>query len=84
MVGWNLRRLRSAKALTQEGLGLLAGLEASYVGRLERGRENVTVGTIEALARALEAPLLEFFVEPPPGSEPAPHQRPGQKPKGAS
>jgi transcriptional regulator with XRE-family HTH domain len=81
LVGWNLRRLRAAANLTQEALGLRAGLEASYVGRIERGRENVTVGTLEGLARVLDVSLIEFFVEPAAGAKPAPHQRPGPKAK---
>jgi len=81
LVAWNLRRLRVAKNLTQEALGLLAGFEPSYVGRIERGGENPTVETLESLADALGAIVPEFFVAPEPGAERPRSMRPGRKPK---
>jgi len=81
LVAWNLRRQRVAKKLTQEALGLLAGFEPSYVGRIERGRENTTIETLEALAHALESAVSEFFVVPEPGAERPGTMRPGRKPK---
>ena len=81
LVGWNLRRLRVAKALTQEALGLLVECEPSYIGRIERGRENTTIATLEALADVLDTHLSAFFIIPEPGAvRPAP-LRPGRKPK---
>ncbi len=61
LVGRNIRRLRVAKGLSQEALGLAAGCEPSYVGRVERGRENPTVDLLEAIAKALGDPLAAFF-----------------------
>jgi len=54
IIGWNLRRLRVAKGLSQERLALEARIDRSYVGRIERGSENVTITTLEAVAVALE------------------------------
>ena len=82
LVGWNLRRLRVAKALSQEALGLVAGLEPSYIGRIERGRENTTIETLEGLAAALGAEISAFFLIPEPGAEKPVSLRPGRKPKG--
>ena len=53
IIGWNLRRLRVAKGLSQERLALEARIDRSYVGRIERGSENVTISTLEAFAAAL-------------------------------
>lgn len=61
LVGRNIRRLRVAKGITQEALGLAAGCEPSYVGRLERGGENPSVDLLEALAKALGDPLAALF-----------------------
>lgn len=73
MIGWNLRRLRVAQGLSQERLALAAGIDRAYVGRVERGSENVTISTLEAMARALTVPLADLFVEPEAGAErPAP------------
>ena len=80
LVAWNLRRLRVAKNLTQEVLGLLAGFEQSYVGRIERGRENTT---IESLPDALGSTVSEFFIVPAPGAERPGMMRRGRKPNQA-
>lgn len=80
LVGWNLRRLRVAKGLSQEALGLAAGMEPSYIGRIERGRENTTVETLEGLAAVLDAHISAFFVVPEPGAEKPASLRPGRKP----
>ena len=84
IVGWNLRPLRVAKNLSQEALGLLAEREPSYIGRIERGRENTTIDTLEALAAVLDAPVSAFFVVPEPNvAAPAP-LRAGRKPNSSS
>ncbi|WP_244978032.1 helix-turn-helix domain-containing protein [Aureimonas jatrophae] len=82
MIGWNLRRLRVERGLSQEGLALASGIDRSYVGRVERGSENVTVSTLEAFAAVLGVPLATLFTEPAAGSSrPAP-MRSGRKAKG--
>jgi transcriptional regulator with XRE-family HTH domain len=48
-----------------------AGIDRTYVSRLERGLENPTVAMLEQLADALQATIVEFFVVPAPG-EPLP------------
>ncbi|WP_425452578.1 helix-turn-helix domain-containing protein [Methylobacterium radiodurans] len=83
-MGWNLRRLRVEKSLSQEALGLLAECEPSYIGRIERGRENSTVETLEALAEVLGVHISAFFVIPKPGSERPATLRRGRKPKTAA
>jgi transcriptional regulator with XRE-family HTH domain len=79
LVGWNLRRLRTEKALSQEALGLLVGCEPSYVGRVERGTENPTVSTLEAFADALDAHISAFFFVPKGPLKPLPTLTPGRK-----
>lgn len=71
IIGWNLRRLRVAKGLSQERLALEAGIDRAYVGRVERGSENVTVSTLEAFAAVLTIPVSALFQEIDP-SQPAP------------
>lgn len=67
IIGWNLRRLRVAQGLSQERLALAAGIDRAYVGRVERGSENVTVTTLEALATALGVPIVDLLVAPAEG-----------------
>ena len=78
LVGWNLRCLRVAKDLSQEALGLLAECEPRDI---ERGRENPTVETLEALADVLGTHIAVFFVVPEPGAERPTTLRRGRKPK---
>ncbi|MFW8591051.1 helix-turn-helix domain-containing protein [Glaciecola sp. 2405UD65-10] len=49
-VGKNIRAARKAKGFSQEGLALLAKLDRSYVGRVERGEANITLELLYKLA----------------------------------
>ena len=76
LVAWNLRRLRVRCGLSQESLAVDADVDRSYVGRLERGLENPTVGILERLAEILEVELAEFFKVPGKNERP-PRALPG-------
>ena len=70
-IGWNVRRFRVERGLSQERLALEADIDRSYVGRIERGTENVTVAALEAIAKTLGVPVARLFAEsddtnPPP------------------
>ncbi|MGO8186728.1 MULTISPECIES: helix-turn-helix domain-containing protein [Rhizobium] len=80
-IGWNLRRLRVAKGLSQERLALGADIDRSYVGRVERGAENVTVATLEALADVLQVHVSALFQEVDGSGARPPPLRSGRKPK---
>jgi transcriptional regulator with XRE-family HTH domain len=67
LVARNLRRLRVAKGLSQEGLAADAGIDRTYVSRLERGMENPTVALLERLTEALGSKIVDFFAAPKPG-----------------
>ncbi len=67
LVGWNLRRLRVMRGISQDELALQADVERAYVGHLERGTKNATLLTIEKLAAALQFPLVDLFREPDAG-----------------
>src|SRR5690348_3994553 len=79
VVGWNVRRIRVSRALTIEALAGEAEIDPSYVARLERGVVNPTIGVLEKLAVALRTPLIELFVEPPPGARPPRPLRSGRR-----
>jgi transcriptional regulator with XRE-family HTH domain len=80
LAAWNLRRLRVVRDLSQESLAVDADVDRTYVGRLERGLENPTVGVLDKLATALGVPISEFFVNPAPG-ESRPKPLPGGRRK---
>jgi transcriptional regulator with XRE-family HTH domain len=80
IIGWNLRRLRVEKGLSQERLALAASIDRAYVGRVERGSENVTITTLQALAKVLAVPVSALLVEPPKGAPRPKPLRAGRKP----
>lgn len=51
--GNRVRELRKAKGWSQEELAESAGLDRTYIGRCEAGRQNATLKTVYALANAL-------------------------------
>jgi len=51
--GVALRRIRTAKRLSQEKLAIKSGLDRSYVSLLERGLRQPTLTTLLSLARQL-------------------------------
>jgi transcriptional regulator with XRE-family HTH domain len=62
-LGEALRRLRVERDISQENLALSAGVDRSYVGRVERGDNNVAVLTLLKLAYAMEVTLTELMAE---------------------
>ncbi len=64
-VARNLRRLRLECGLSQEALAVDAGIDRTYVSRLEKGIENPTVAVLERLAQALDAEIVAFFAHMP-------------------
>ena len=55
--GMNLAKARIEAGLSQEGLGLCAGLHRTEVGLLERGERTPRIDTLAKLAGALGLPL---------------------------
>jgi transcriptional regulator with XRE-family HTH domain len=72
VVARNIRRLRLVRGLSQEMLAVDAGIDRTYVSRLERGLENPSVAVLEKLARALASNIEEFFAIPRAGEGGAP------------
>lgn len=60
-IGERIRTYRVRKKLSQDALGEIAGLHGKYIGQLERGEKNPTIGSIEKVARALNLPLETLF-----------------------
>jgi transcriptional regulator with XRE-family HTH domain len=71
-IGRFVRKLREQKKYTQEQLATRTGISYQYLSGLENGRENFSIDVLEALARALDAPLPHFvsaaFVSDPSAS----------------
>jgi transcriptional regulator with XRE-family HTH domain len=64
--GRAVRRLRLAgkpKGISQERFALLAGINRSYMGRIERGEVNASLDLIERISKALRISVGKLFTE---------------------
>lgn len=69
LIARNIRRLRTAVGLSQEALAVDAGIDRSYMSRVERGTVSVGVDVLERVADALGCKVAEFFLEPAEGGD---------------
>jgi transcriptional regulator with XRE-family HTH domain len=53
--------MRIAKGISQESLALLAEVDRSYVGRIERGDNNVAILTLAKIAKALGTSVAKLL-----------------------
>jgi transcriptional regulator with XRE-family HTH domain len=61
IIGARIRSLRKSKGWSQEKLAEQADLNASYVGKIERGEKNTTFKSLEKVASALGISMIELF-----------------------
>ena len=59
--GFQVRKIRMSKNMTMEGLSESAGIEYSQVIRVEAGKVNATISTIDAIAKGLDVSLTELM-----------------------
>lgn len=62
LFGANVKRVRKERKMTQEQLGLAAGLDAAVISRIEAGQREPRVKNIAQIAKALETQPGELFV----------------------
>jgi transcriptional regulator with XRE-family HTH domain len=60
VLGDRVRARRKALGLSQEKLGEVCGLHRTYIGQVERGEVNVTIGNLVALAAGLRVDAGEL------------------------
>jgi transcriptional regulator with XRE-family HTH domain len=61
----NLRRLRYERGLSQEALAYEAGVNRSYISKLEKGATYVGLEIIGKVAKVLKIEPAELLVRPP-------------------
>ncbi|URI15584.1 MULTISPECIES: helix-turn-helix domain-containing protein [Brevundimonas] len=61
LVGRNVKRIRTARGLTQEELAERSGFSQQYLSDLERGRRNPTIVSLWELAQALGATPVDLI-----------------------
>lgn len=53
-LGEAIKEFRKKKGISQEALGLEAGLDRTYVSSVERGRRNISFDNLVKIAETLE------------------------------
>ncbi len=61
LLGKRIAKIRKSKGLTQDKLALLAEIDRSYVGRIERGEVNITIEKLYEIAETLGCDAKELL-----------------------
>ena len=61
--GKRVKHLRFLKDLSQLDLAVQCNYEKTTISRIENGRANVTLRTIQKLSKGLEVSASEFFIK---------------------
>jgi transcriptional regulator with XRE-family HTH domain len=59
--GRAVKELRLERSLSQQQVADACGLDISYVGQIERGQRNPTLGVMQGLASVLKVEMAELF-----------------------
>jgi transcriptional regulator with XRE-family HTH domain len=62
-IGSNIKRIREDRGLSQRDVITSIGMEAAQYNRIEKGKTNPSVTTIEKIAVALGVKTYELFIE---------------------
>lgn len=60
-IGKRIRNIRKENLISQEKLASKAGLDRTYIGAIERGQRNVSILSLEKIAKALGTSISNFF-----------------------
>jgi transcriptional regulator with XRE-family HTH domain len=60
-MGKTLKTLRTKKKLSQAALAQRAGLSREYINKIEAGRYDPPLSTLNTLAKALGVPVTELL-----------------------
>ena len=60
-LGGAIRDVRKQRCVSQEKLALLAEIDRSYMGRIERGDNNVAVLTLMKIGQALDISMADLM-----------------------
>ncbi|MEO8401054.1 MAG: helix-turn-helix transcriptional regulator [Gammaproteobacteria bacterium] len=72
-IGKKIREARKAKGFSQEDFAAEANLARSYLGRLERGEQNISIQNLIQIALTLKVELYELL--PPLKQLKTPHTK---------
>jgi len=60
-IGVKVKGFRNKKNLTQEDLAEKSGLHPTYIGSVERGERNLTVESLDKIAKGLGCDIRDLF-----------------------
>lgn len=62
IIGKRIKELRTiTNDLNQEQLASLVGCDRAYLSRIESGKQNITIGSLNQICNALGVSLKKFF-----------------------
>ncbi len=62
-IGLNFRIERTKLGLSQERFAEIAGVHTNYIGKVERGEQNLTVKKIVELSNSLKVPVSDILCQ---------------------
>ena len=62
-IGMRIHRLRLSMDMTQQSLAERIGVNASYIGPLEKGLKCPSISVLQRLSEVLEQPIFSFFLD---------------------
>lgn len=80
-LGDRIRELRKKAGYSQEGFADAAGVHRTYMGTLERGEANVSLGNLQKISKALGITLSELFKTVEKRAEAVGRDTVGRRPK---
>lgn len=60
-VGSNIKKIRLSKNMSQGDISRKLNIDRGYISKIEKGEKNITIITIEKIARALNIPVEKLF-----------------------
>jgi len=60
-LGQRIRKIRCKLGYTQESFADACGLHRNYMGAIERGEQNITIKTLQIIARGLDTSVSKLF-----------------------
>jgi transcriptional regulator with XRE-family HTH domain len=60
-IGVRIKTLRKKRGMTQQELAFLCNFEKSNMSRIEKGKTNPTILTLQKISKALKVPLEDLL-----------------------
>jgi transcriptional regulator with XRE-family HTH domain len=60
-LGIRIRRMRSDRGFSQESFADECGIHRTYMGSIERGERNLTIGSLRTIAKALKVTVAQIL-----------------------